>query len=27
VLADGRVVHDGGAATADEVLDLMKAVA
>jgi putative ABC transport system ATP-binding protein len=27
VLADGRIVHDGGAATADEVLDLMKAVA
>jgi len=27
VLVDGRVVHDGGAATAEEVLDLMKAVA
>ena len=27
VLADGRVVHDGDAGTADEVLDLMKAVA
>ncbi|HST56953.1 MAG TPA: ABC transporter ATP-binding protein [Solirubrobacteraceae bacterium] len=25
VLADGRIVHDGGAATAEEVLDLMKA--
>ncbi len=27
VLADGRIVHDGDAGTADEVLDLMKAVA
>ena len=26
VLADGRIVHDGSAATADDVLDLMKAV-
>ena len=26
VLGDGRVVHDGAAATADDVLDLMKAV-
>ena len=26
VLADGRIVHDGQAATADDVLDLMKAV-
>ena len=26
VLADGRIVHDGEAHTADEVLDLMKAV-
>jgi putative ABC transport system ATP-binding protein len=27
VLVDGRVVHDGGAATSEEILDLMKAVA
>ncbi|MGZ6640743.1 MAG: ABC transporter ATP-binding protein [Solirubrobacteraceae bacterium] len=27
VLADGRIVHDGEAGSADEVLDLMKAVA
>ena len=27
VLADGRIVHDGDAGSADEVLDLMKAVA
>jgi len=27
VLGDGRVVHDGGGASAEEVLDLMKAVA
>jgi putative ABC transport system ATP-binding protein len=27
VLADGRVVHDGEAISADAVLDLMKAVA
>jgi putative ABC transport system ATP-binding protein len=26
VLADGRIVHDGEAHTAEEVLDLMKAV-
>ena len=26
VLGDGRIVHDGAAATADDVLDLMKAV-
>ena len=26
VLGDGRIVHDGQAATADDVLDLMKAV-
>jgi putative ABC transport system ATP-binding protein len=26
ILADGRIVHDGEAATADDVLDLMKAV-
>ena len=26
VLADGRIVHDGEAATAEDVLDLMKAV-
>jgi putative ABC transport system ATP-binding protein len=26
VLGDGRIVHDGEAATADDVLDLMKAV-
>ena len=26
VLGDGRIVHDGSAATADDVLDLMKAV-
>jgi putative ABC transport system ATP-binding protein len=27
VLADGRIVHDGDAATAEQVLDLMKSVA
>ena len=27
VLADGRIVHDGDAGSADDVLDLMKAVA
>jgi putative ABC transport system ATP-binding protein len=27
VLVDGRIVHDGGAATSEEILDLMKAVA
>jgi putative ABC transport system ATP-binding protein len=27
VLRDGRVVHDGGAGSADEVIELMKAVA
>jgi putative ABC transport system ATP-binding protein len=26
VLGDGRIVHDGEAHTAEEVLDLMKAV-
>ena len=26
VLGDGRIVHDGEAATAEDVLDLMKAV-
>jgi putative ABC transport system ATP-binding protein len=26
VLADGRIVHDGGSVTADQALDLMKAV-
>lgn len=27
VLADGKIVHDGDAGTADDVLDLMRTVA